>query len=313
MLNKVLDINKLASDFLYDPEGFIRESEKSYHRSLEEIAYRLAHNDERRDVLLLSGPSSSGKSTSASLIREYLHNEGIDSIAMSTDDFFFDRDELDSFGTEIDLEASTIVNERLLQAKISELMECGEAYLPSFDFVSGRKIYKEQKDSLGKNGIIIIEGIHALNKQVVNPDLDIDTVRVYISLASSVEMEGKIVSGRNLRFARRSVRDSKFRGASFAETTEMWSNICIGEDKNITPYIDTANYIVDTFMPYELFVLKKDFVRLFEEAKASDSDIANIPFIRNLIELYSRCPEADVSLLPERSLIREFVGGGIYG
>ena len=312
MSNNTVNIKELQSEFFADPTAFIERADKKYHDRLKEIAYRLAYNDERRDVLLLSGPTSSGKSTSANLIRKYLIEEGVESIAMSTDDFFFDRDEMAEIAGEVDLEASTIVNERLLCAKISELLEYGEAYLPAFDFVQGKKIYKDKKDSISKNGIIIVEGIHALNKQVVDPDSGIDTVRVYISVASDITVADRTVSGRNLRFARRSVRDSKFRGASFIQSAEMWGNVCAGEDKNITPYIETADYIVDTFLAYEPFMLKNDFMKLYNEAKASGEDV-NAPFIQNLVALYNECAEGDISLLPDRSIIREFVGGGIYG
>lgn len=312
MSSNTVNIKQLQAEFLSSPKDFIEKADSAYHASIKKIAHRLAFNDDRRDVLLLSGPTSSGKSTSANLIRKYLLQEGIESIAMSTDDFFFDREEMEEAEGEVDLEASTIVNERLLCAKISELLEYGEAYLPSFDFVSGKKVYKDKKDTLGKKGIIIVEGIHALNKQVVDPESGIDTVRVYISVASDISVGEKIVSGRDLRFARRSVRDSKFRGASFIQSAEMWGNVCAGEDKNITPYISSADYIVDTFLAYEPFMLKADFMHLYNEAKASGEDVS-AGYIQDLVKLYNECIEGDTSIIPGNSIIREFVGGGIYG
>lgn len=310
MNGKTIVLKDAIDAFEKDPRGFIEDAESKYTSELKRISDRIISSDMRRDVVLISGPSSSGKSTAADTIRKNLTNAGTGCITLSTDDFFFDRDEMDAYVAGFDFESPTIVNEMLLLDKVNELLKRGEAYLPRFDFVSGRKVYKSHKERLAPKGVIIIEGIHALNKSVIEVGDEIDTVRVYVSTASSFLNGDEIISGREIRLARRIVRDRKFRGASLEHTMDMWENVCAGEDKHIAPHMDSADYVIDTLLPYEPFMLKTEMLSLIDGAYLK---YAHDPQIEALARLFKACPDGDTDLIPKHSLLREFVGGGIYG
>ncbi len=310
MSGRIIKLEEIVSEFEKDPRGYIDAAENEYKSRIKAISDRVLYSDERRDILLISGPSSSGKSTTAELIRQNLVAGGMDCVTLSTDDFFFDKDEMNAYEVGFDFESPTIVNELLLLDKINQLFVRGEAYLPRFDFVSGRKVYKSQKEKLSSRGALIIEGIHALNKDVIAVGNEIDTVRVYVSTASSIALEDEVISGRDLRLARHIIRDSKFRGTPLEGTVDMWESVCAGEDKHIAPHKDSADYVIDTLMPYEPFMLRKRMLKLIN---AAFRKYAHDPDIEALTRLYERCPDADSGMIPGDSLLREFIGGGIYG
>ncbi|MDO4842891.1 MAG: hypothetical protein Q3982_09470 [Phoenicibacter congonensis] len=310
MNKRIIRLEDAVAAFDNDPHGYIDECESEYKSAIKRISDRVLYSDTRRDVLLISGPSSSGKSTTAEHIRRNITDGGMDCVTLSTDDFFFDKDEMNAYVAGFDFESPTIVNELLLLDKVNELLLRGEAYLPRFDFVSGRKVYKSHKEQLAPNGVIIIEGIHALNKNVIEVGKEIDTVRVYVSTASSIAFDGEIISGRNLRLARRIVRDSKFRGTPLEGTVDMWESVCNGEDAHIAPHMESADYVIDTLLPYEPFMFRRKMLKLID---ASFRKYAHDPQIEALTRLYEKCPDADTALIPPDSLLREFVGGGIYG
>ena len=310
MEGKIIRLEDSVAAFEKDARGYIDACESEYKSAIKRISDRVLYSDTRRDVLLISGPSSSGKSTTAELIRSNLTDGGMDCVTLSTDDFFFDKDEMNAYVAGFDFESPTIVNELLLLDKVNQLLTCGEAYLPRFDFVSGRKVYKSHKERLSEKGVIIIEGIHALNKSVIEVGDEIDTVRVYVSTASSIAFDDEVISGRNLRLARRIVRDSKFRGTPLEGTVDMWESVCRGEDMHIAPHMSSADYVIDTLLPYEPFMLRRKMLKLIG---ACFRKYAQDPQIEALTRLYEKCPDADTALIPPDSMLREFVGGGIYG
>lgn len=310
MNGKTIVLKDAIDAFEKDPHGFIEDAESKYASELKRISDRILCSDTRRDVVLISGPSSSGKSTTADTLRKNLTKAGMGCVTLSTDDFFFDRDEMHAYVAGFDLESPTIVNELLLLDKVNELLKRGEAYLPRFDFISGRKVYKSHKERLAPKGVIIIEGIHALNKSVIEVGDKIDTVRIYVSTESSFLNGDEIVSGRDLRLARRIVRDRKYRGASLEHTVDMWENVCAGEDKYIAPHMDSADYVIDTLLPYEPFMLKAEMLSLINDAYLK---YARDPQIEALARFFNACPNGDTNLIPKYSLLREFIGGGIYG
>lgn len=303
-------MNSIVEAMNKSPKDYILECEYNYKSQIRKVSESIVDSDDRRDILLISGPSSSGKTTTANLIKQYIKEAGRDCIAMSTDDFFFDHNEMKSEMTAgFDFESPTIVNELLLLDKINELLLRGEAFIPHFDFINGKKEYSHKKECLTRRGVIIVEGIHALNKDVIETGYLIDTKRLYVSVASDLEVDGNIIDKRNLRLARRIVRDNNFRGHSIKETLDMWKSVCDGEDKYISPHVPNANYTIDTFLPYELFALKSSFMNLVKDC---DDSIVNQEEVNNLLQIYNKCGEFDNNLLPHDSLLREFVGGGMY-
>lgn len=310
MPDKIIDLKQVIAAYKNDPRGCIEEAENNYKSQLKQISDRIIGSDPRRDVLLIAGPSSSGKSTTAENLRRLLTEGGVECISMSTDDFFFDRDEMNAYTAGFDFESPTIVNELLMLDKINELLKRGEAYLPRFDFVSGRKTYKSQKEKLGDKGVIIVEGIHALNRDVIEMGKEFDTVRVYVSTASDIVLGRLRIPGRTMRLARRIVRDHKFRGSHLERTVDMWESVCAGEFKHIAPHMSSADYVIDTLLPYEPFMFKNEMTALIQKAYRKYAEDPNVEL---LSQLYDVCPEGDRDLVPFDSLLREFIGGGIYG
>ena len=134
-------------------------------------------------------------------------------------------------------------------------------------------------------------------------------MRVYVSTASSLSFDGEAVSGRDMRLARRILRDNKFRAHTLQRTVEMWESVCAGEDKHIAPYMGSADYIIDTLLPYEPFMMRDEMLELI----ADSGEYSHDPRMETLSRLYERCPQGDTALVPKESLLREFIGGGIYG
>ena len=309
-MEKIYDFSEILAEYNRSPQEYINICEEAFHRELKKVADSLCLNDDRRDVLLISGPSSSGKSTSANIIRGYLFDKGIDSQSLSTDDFFYNKEEMPVHQAGFDFESPTIVNELLLLDKVNELLSRGEAYIPRYDFFSGKKVYKSKKEKLSKNGVVIVEGIHALNNSVIEMGPEIDTVRAYVSVSSKINVDGRIVSGRTLRMARRIIRDNKFRANDLDKTLTMWQSVCDGEDKYIRPYKKTADFVIDTLLPYEPLMLSGEMLELLINSGNKHNDNRRIS---DLLWIYTHCNGGNLDLIPKDSVLREFVSGGIYG
>ena len=308
----------MAEITLYELNGQIRqapliaisESEDAYHNQIKEIAARVAEHSKVR-IITLAGPSGSGKTTSANLISDAIKAYGKESIVVSLDDFYRDSDDPDyprlpdgsrDFERPESLHLDEIAN---TLKKIAS----GEAFeLPKYDFKVGGRVSKTLHGPIG-DGCVIVEGLHALNPKISDVLPHECVLKVFVSVSTNIiASDGeRLISGRKIRFVRRMVRDSIYRASDAERTLSMWDDVIAAEDVYLYPYKESADYKIDTFHPFELSVMRERALALISRDLSERSSFAAIVFtaLRAVEPL-------DEALVPEDSLIREFISGGIY-
>ena len=298
-----------------DPKGFVEECDAAYNKKIETAAKMIAENRAKSRIVLLSGPSGSGKTTTAKKIEAKLEEMGIHSHAIAMDNYFQTVDPETSPRNregQIDYESPFCLDMDLLNRHFAMLDRGEKIHIPKFEFARQmRSAIKSHPLQLGKDEIAIFEGIHALNDIITgkNPS----AMKVYISARSNIlDEEGKTVfKGTWMRLARRTVRDAKFRAWEPDVTIKMWANVRRGEKLYISPFKDNANIQFDSSLPYEVSVVKSFAQPLFEKMHLSP-DMERYEEIGHLVEAYPKLETLDEKYIAADSLIREFIGGGIY-
>lgn len=297
------DINNMA----LAPREFIESCAESYRRRVKAVAGTV-FNDKNKKIVMLAGPSSSGKTTTASLISAEIERMGGKAYSVSLDDFYRSHDEpypLNSKG-EPDYESVEALDIPLLRRCLGELAAKGESYLPEFDFASGVKHDGAKHIALDSNDIIVIEGLHALNP-VITGELPSESLyKIYVSVSSRVyEDDGSVLlSKRELRFIRRAVRDHLFRSMPVERTFGIWSSVKRGEDRFLFPFEDLADIRIDSFHPCEPCIMAELASELFSAANSPEFE-EKAALLINKLRLFKNI---DISLLPSDSLLREFTG-----
>lgn len=303
------DINRRASA---DPAAFIRECDAEYDAKIRHAADLIVRHRVQSPVVLMSGPSGSGKTTTSKKIEEELLRRGVTTYALSMDNYFQTVDETSPRMADgaYDPESPKCVDMALLSEHFHRLAR-GEAIdVPKFNFTKQRRTDEPSATiRLGKNDIVVVEGIHALNDELTqaNPD----AMKFYISARSNIEdYNGDICfKGTWTRLVRRVVRDSLFRGAPPSYTFSIWANIRRGEKKYISPFKDKADLKFDSSFPYEIGVMKSVAQRLFAEIPENCERCDELRTIAPSFDLFKAI---DSKLLLEDSLLTEFLGGGKY-
>lgn len=289
------------------PEAFIEECESRYNNKIENIARQIAER-ELSEIVMIAGPSSAGKTTTAKKLREALKAHGIDSYTVSLDDFYLNNEDSPRFpdGTP-DFETVECLDIRCFQEKMKELLDSGEALLPEFDFIEGRRKKEYKKISLKPTDVIIVEGLHALNPVITDVLPQSRLLKIYINLSSRIyDEKGNIVlNKRNMRFVRRLVRDFKFRGSSVEKTYRLWIKVRYGEDTYLFPFKENADIKINTIHLYETCILKETAIELLS-LLSKESEFYNES--QRLVRALQKFPVIDSSLVPEASLMREFIG-----
>lgn len=312
MAYSLLEINAAIHS---DPKGFVEECDVAFNKKLENAAKRIAANRSKSRIVLLSGPSGSGKTTTAKKIEDKLEQMGIRSHAVALDNYFQTVDPETAPRNregEIDYESPFCLDMELLNRHF-KLLDRGEKILiPKFEFARQmRSAIKSHPLRLGKDEIAIFEGIHALNDIITgkNPE----AMKVYISARSNVTGEdGKVVFKNTwMRLARRTVRDAKFRAWEPEVTIKMWASVRRGEKLYISPFKENANLQIDSSLPYEVNVIRAFAQPLFEKLHLSP-DMERYEEIAHLVKAYPKFDPLDDTYIAPDSLIREFIGGGIY-
>jgi len=299
------DINEAA----LSPEKMIAEAEADYEKKVREVAERVFRSDGVR-LLLIAGPSGSGKTTTANLIADALRAMGEEARVVSLDDFYRDCDDPlypKQENGERDYECPEALNLPELSLTL-ERIAAGEDYeIPKYDFKVAKRVSTAKMPPIG-NGCVIIEGLHALNPKIAESLPKKSVLKLFVSVSTNIDHEGeRLISGRKIRFVRRLVRDSIYRAATAERTLAMWHGVLAAEDIYLYPYKHLADISFDTFHTFELGVMRGFFDGLISEELAAREPYAAT--VENAV-LLSR--EIDISLVPETSLIREFIPGGIY-
>jgi len=311
MSYKLSEVNYRAK---HDPQGFIKECDALYNKNIEDVAQVMTDNVERAPIILLSGPSGSGKTTTAKKIEMRLREHGVVAHTISMDNYFKDVNPIetpkDSDG-DYDFESPECLDIELLNEHFKLLYSHKEVELPMFDFPNQKQVRKTGKMlKLGKNDVAIFEGIHALNDKITGP-LGDHALKIYISAMSDViDDNGEIVlMGKWIRLLRRMHRDYLFRGASPEYTMHLWDGVRAGEGKYVSPFKNEADIKFNTAVPYEVPVLKSKVLNMVKDIPK------HLERYDELIQIYPQLlkfEEIDSDLVPEDSLIREFIGGGIF-
>lgn len=289
----------------------IRVNEALHEKQYADVAEQICARGAK--AVMLAGPSSSGKTTSANRLATQLRVYGKKPIIMSLDDYYIDRDKiLPGPDGKLDLEHINTIDTQLFRTHIQSLLRGERIQIPSFDFITGKRCWKDHYLQLHPETVIIVEGLHALNPSLLPEDLDSKLVfRFYISalLPLNLDDHNRIPSSL-LRLLRRTVRDYETRGSSVERTMAMWDSVRRGEKRWIFPYQETADVIFNSSTIYELVVLKKHIYSLLTAVAPEQSCYEQV---RSLVKILNYVLEADVDdEIPPTSLVREFIGGNSY-
>ena len=289
--------------------NFIRVNEALHERALSDIAVKISQ--QYRHIVLVAGPSSSGKTTFAGRLAVHLQVNGHPSRRISMDDFYLDRDQIqpEEDGT-VDLESLEAMDLELMREKIGALLAGESVQMPTFNFSTGKREYVTEPITLRTDEILILEGIQGLNPLVSGLFPAEEVYRIFVSALTCLNLDDhNRIRTTDVRLLRRVVRDYLFRGTPPEETLAMWPSVRAGEEKWIFPYQENADSMFNTALHYELPVLKS-FV--YDLLLAVPETSPNYLLARRLIKTLNYLPDVPHELLdeiPPLSLLREFIGG----
>lgn len=309
-----LNINNIGelNDYITSnkPSDIIQLSEIMQDYKLLSIAEQIVLNKENYKIILLSGPSSSGKTTSAMKLSLYLKSLGLNPTHLSLDDYFHERAEtpLGEDGKP-DFESITAVDIKLFDSQISKLLKGTKVVVPTFNFIDGKKEYKRTVQ-LKENDILIIEGLHALNEELLTNIPKKKKFKIYVSPLTYLNIDNdNRISMTDLRLLRRMVRDNRTRGYSPSVTLGTWMKVRSGEEKHVFPYQDNADALFNTSLAYELSVLKTYAEPLLFSIKEDDPEYQTAQRLIELLKFVLPIPSESV---PKISILREFIGDSYF-
>ncbi len=305
-------IEEINDRVRHDPEGFVREVNADYAGRIENAADAIADNMKNGPIVLLSGPSGAGKTTTAKRIEDELKKRGVNTHTVSMDNYFKTLNLETCPRTpegEVDYESPLLMDMELLNEHFAALSRGDEIHVPYFMFTRQKRSASQFTPMrLRENEVAIFEGIHALNDVITDQNPDAFTLYISAS-AETVFPDGSVMKPEWTRLVRRVVRDNNFRGADAEYTLNLWENVMRGERVHITPFIRKAKLRLDSSLAYELPVLRDHALPLLKTLTADRRGFDEVLRIIPLLELYE---PMDEKYVPADSLLREFIGGGIY-
>lgn len=292
------DVNRLVKEC---PEKLVKVSEKIVDDQIEKVVKCIMKG--KYKFLLLSGPSSSGKTTTANFIIKKLQKKGKRAIRVSLDDFFIDLDKcpVQADGT-VDMETITKIDIPCFNKFFREIMKNNRANKPVFDFITDKRKKEPELIEVGEDDLILVEGTHALNPQLVDVGEYADRVlKVYACVNSEFKLgKSVVINSRKIRLVRRMIRDMQTRGESAEGTVKYWDVVCKGEDKYVAPYKTQADFMIDTTHIYELAVYDKFVPRLLEPIK-------ELEYADELLQVFGKAGSLSKGYVPDSSLLWEFL------
>ena len=301
-LNRIIKRKKIKEYILLD--------EALHEKKMAKIADDIV-NRKKIKVVLIAGPSSSGKTTFAHRLGIQLRLNGLKPVTISVDNYFVERENnpKDEFGN-YDFECIEAIDTKLFNEHILKLLNGEEIDVPTFDFEVGTKRYNGEKMRLKDDQILVIEGIHCLNDKLTSLIPKDQKYKIYISCLTVLNLDfNNRISTTDSRLIRRIVRDHQFRGYSALHTLRMWDSVNRGEEKNIFPYQEEADSMFNSSLIYEIAVLKDYAVPLLKEINNTMPEYSEAKKLLSLLEYFESVPSEYV---PTNSLLREFIGGSIF-
>lgn len=299
-------LNEINKSVASDVGAFIESAEDGFDRSVSSLVDSFI-SDCDCDIVLLAGPSSSGKTTTAGKIVQKIKESGRTAYTLSLDDYYHNAADIPLTKKGVkDFENVNALDIDLIHQTFSNLIENRKAEIPEFDFMSGTRKNEMKTLELEKNDVIIVEGIHALNP-IITRGLDEKHIyKVYISVSSRItDDDGNVIfSKRNLRLIRRMIRDYHYRNTSVEKTFSQWAEVLKGEEKYIFPFEKNARFRIDSFHPYESCLFRNEAVELLNTV---GEDSRFYPLATELKKDFSGLRPIDLSKLPDNSLLREFI------
>lgn len=287
----------------------IKINEALYTNKLMEVAKNIS-SSKKIKVILLSGPSSSGKTTTTKKLAMYLSSFGLKPKVISMDDFFVEREDTPKNEEgEYDFECLEAIDHELFNKTMDRLLKGEEVLMPMFNFVTGKKEFKD-KMKLEKEDILLIEGIHCLNPTILENIDSSKKFKIYLSALTEINIdEDNRISTTDNRLIRRMIRDYYTRGYSPIDTLEVWKNVRLGEEKYIFPNQDEADITINTGLVYEFPVLKVYALPLLYTIKKNSPYYEDAKRLIRLLEIFLPVPSEHI---PNDSILREFIGGSYF-
>ena len=290
---------------------FIMISEALHEKKIARIADMISERKNRPKIILIAGPSSSGKTTFAQRLSIQLRVNGLIPVNISLDDYFVDKDKtpLDENGKP-GFEALEAVDLKLFNLQLNSLINGEKVSIPTYNFITGKREYNNRILQLKDDHVLVIEGIHGLNPRLTEEVSEDSKFKIYISAITSMHIDKQNrIPTTDLRFIRRIVRDHQFRGCPAAATIDLWPSVRRGEEKNIFPFQEQADVMFNSSLIYELGVLKTYAIPLLSEIRPDQPQYSES---RRLIEFLSYFLNIDSDEIPPNSILREFIGGSCF-
>lgn len=313
-IHRVLDVNTIYKLNKQIREGKSAElvllAEALHEKKISDIADNVVKRKNVK-VILIAGPSSSGKTTFAKRLGIQLRLNGLKPVTISVDDYFVERKDtpLDKNG-KYNFECIEAIDLKLFNDNLTTLLNGGEILCPTFDFKEGSKKYTGKKMSLAEDEVLVIEGIHCLNDKLTESIPKELKYKIYISALTILNIDYyNRISTTDSRLIRRMVRDYNFRGYTAIHTLQIWNSVNNGENQYIFPYQDEADSMFNTSLIYELCVLKKYALPMLEEIDNSYVEYAEA---KRLCEFLKYFEDIEDKYVPENSILREFIGGSVF-
>ncbi|MGI6727993.1 MAG: nucleoside kinase [Anaerovoracaceae bacterium] len=285
-------------------------AEALHEKKIAEIADYIESNINRFKIILVAGPSSSGKTTFIQRLSIQLKVLGINTIKISLDDYYMDREKMANLRGEVDLESLDTIDVALFNEHLNRMMTGEEIELPHFDFCTGRQVPSGRKAKIDKRKLVIIEGLHALNEKLTVSIPRHNKVKIHISPMTHLAVdEHSRVQTTDTRLIRRIVRDSQFRNHDAVKTLKMWPSVMRGEQKNIFPYTEDADVMFNSALVYEMAVLRNFAIPLLKEIGPEHPEHKEA---RRLIRYLSFVFPVTDAEIPLNSILREFIGKSCF-
>lgn len=308
-INTSVDLNNTISTGKYG--DIIRMTEVIQNNRMFEIVDKITKNKDLK-IVLITGPSSSGKTTTSKKLSLFMRSKGFEPIPISVDDFYTDMKDrvLDKNGKP-EIERIEAFDTNQFNKKISELLDGKEVVLPKYNFIEGKQEFNDKnKIKMKDNSILIIEGIHAFNEKLTEMIPSKNKFKLYICPLTPISIDNhNLFKMTDNRLLRRIVRDNRTRGASASQTLKMWKKVREIEEEMIVPYSNEADEIFNTSLMYELGVLKTYAEPLLFSVAEDDPNYDDAIRLINMFRVILGIPSDDV---PNDSIIREFIGGSCF-